>query len=116
MKLFEMSPIGLGTEFVESFPSYMLRLAAGHGVSLRMLVDAIKTDDGKSAISCDGPLRHTRTAARTRRRQRVARLATFRRVVVDNAAESLRKSSSVAVKGIVGREVLAEKVPRNLKR
>ena len=52
MKLFEMSPIGLGTEFVESFPSYMLRLAAGHGVSLRMLIDAIKIDDGNAAISC----------------------------------------------------------------
>lgn len=53
MKLYKMSPISLGTEFVESFPSYMMRLAAAHGISLRMLFDAMKDDDGKSTVSCN---------------------------------------------------------------
>lgn len=53
MRLFDMSPIGLGTEHAESFPSYMLRLAAAHGISLSRLFYALKADDAKSAVSCN---------------------------------------------------------------
>jgi len=53
MRLFDMGPIGLGTEHVESFPSYILRLSAAHGISLSRLFNELKADDGKSAVSCN---------------------------------------------------------------
>lgn len=44
MRLFDLSPIGLGTEHVESFYSYAVRLAHVHGVSLGRLVQEMKSD------------------------------------------------------------------------
>jgi len=53
MKLFKLTPIGLGTEQVESFSSYLARLAAVHGVSLSLLFKSIHEANRKSSEPCD---------------------------------------------------------------
>ena len=53
MKLFNLNPIGLGTEQAESFFSYMYRLAAAHGVSLNALLQRLKEAETKAADKCN---------------------------------------------------------------
>lgn len=48
MNLFRLDPIGLGTESVESFSSYMVRLAAVHGVSLLRFLEHLRAVDAKA--------------------------------------------------------------------
>jgi len=52
MKLYDLSPIGLGTEQVESFSSYVIRLAAAHGVSLSLLFKTIHYEEMNAKQSC----------------------------------------------------------------
>jgi len=54
MKLFQLEPIGLETDQVESFSSYIFRLSALHGLSPQKLLDSlIETDDVEISKSHD---------------------------------------------------------------
>jgi len=51
MKLYRLAPLGEGTPEIESFPSYMYRLAAIHGVSLNQLLELSQRDYKKQCVS-----------------------------------------------------------------
>ena len=50
MKLYRLAPLGEGTPEIESFPSYMHRLAAIHGVSLKQLLELSQRDYKKNNV------------------------------------------------------------------